>query len=201
MESGEVYFACVSPAGLHALVLTWFLIYTDVVPVAKFRGDGVPRVFDLICTIYVCMREIYWCGSESAVWEIVWRNIYWCWYWFCIFLTRVITFQLHSKNLFTAICMLSEGTLTFIPSANSETDTLFCHSTCFVCHIQYAHIFIHTQHTNIVRACVCMYVLNNVGRNRLPSGIPAHFRELLWRIYYLKYLCNICMKWAGIPAW
>jgi len=59
--------------------------------------------------------------------------------------------------------------------------------------IIYIHIYIytHVQHTYI---CACVCVLNNVGRNRLPWGTPANFRELLWRIYYLKYLCNICMK-------
>jgi hypothetical protein len=96
--------------------------------------------------------------------------------------------------------MLPEGTLTFIPSAYSETDTLFCHSTCFVCHIYiyiYLFIYLYTYniHTYICACmCACVYVLNNVGRNRLPWGTPPNFRELLWRIYYLKYLCNICMK-------
>ena len=75
--------------------------------------------------------------------------------------------------------MLPEGTLTFIPSAYSETDTLFCRSTRLVCHIYTYTKYIHMC---VAFVCVCVYVLNNVGRNRLPWGTPPNFRELLWRI-------------------
>ena len=33
--------------------------YTDVVLVAKFRVEGNPKIFDLICQISGCTKEFY----------------------------------------------------------------------------------------------------------------------------------------------
>jgi hypothetical protein len=33
--------------------------FTDVAPVAMFRVNDVSRAFDLIFSVYVCMREMY----------------------------------------------------------------------------------------------------------------------------------------------
>jgi len=173
-------------------------------PVAKFRGEVVPMVFDLICPIYVYMREIYWCGSEAAVWEILWRNIYWRWYWFSVFLTRVITFQLHSLtySLLFVYCLKEPWRSYHQHTAERTHCFVILHALCvlYIYIYIYIYIYTHIKHTYICACaleCVCVYIYTHTHTYTHKTYIHTYVRV---RLSVCVCMCWITWDVTGYPG-